>query len=808
MRMRLLVFLLVAVCASTFFMFGQQKLSKTSAWKTVTIPQLQTVSLDSLKKMDAQQGASTATYLDDSPNWNGSDTKADTIVVTGVVIVKPSILTYTLQRYNTYIQDTTTGQLWGGLNVLTDDSSANAQNTGIPAIDTGMIVTITGRVTEYGSQPNSLTEMFAYKAGFFQTVVPIQINGYYRSGSRPAAIEVTCDSFVLGTTPMPSIGEKYEGMYVIIRNVTVTSVDQGYGSFTFQDAKGNWMKMYDGSGYYTLRGHRAANSTYVPPPVGTQLKYIRGVVLPQSRTGTCGDYTIMPLYPGPNELKGSTYPGDVSIDKYGPAITTLRRTPTPPKSTDIVNITYKSYDPSTPIANTKKADSTFLKYRVGTQTNIYGTGWTRIKIDSTAGDSVYHAQIPAQTEGKLVSYYIESYLSKVYSAYPDSTTPQFYVVRDAGPNLYDVCFSPYMNGPNAQSGFVYDTVTVSGVIVADTSDIKDIATRGPGAGRANAPLLWLQAGTASSTAKYNGIQIWGLKDKIVDTLKRGDSVSVRGAVQGYNRIQLAVTSMPYFRRGGSVMPSPYVRSMSSSPYFDYALSNTAIIGNSGFTPWMSMLQEVDNVYVIYRNADNPTDVPTSTYTYGEFMVSNATTISMAAFGVRINDNGMNHFYCDTNSTYITGPNGYNATHSFSAGMKGNKANLIPLLAKISYIRGMLDYTNGSYKLEPRKDDDFGTVTTGVFMEPNSTPKKYTLEQNYPNPFNPSTNIEFSLPQVRFVSLKIYDVLGKEIASLLNTTMSPGTHTVQWNAASTSSGVYFYRLTAGPFTMTRKLLLLR
>jgi hypothetical protein len=803
MRMRLLVLLLIALSVSIFFTIAQSQ----QIGKVVTIPQLQIVSMDSLVKLDGSQGASSGTSLDDSPYWHGADTKADTVRVTGVVIVKPSILTYTLQRYNTYIQDTTTGQLWGGLNVLTDDSSANAQNTGIPAIDTGMVVTITGRVTEYGSQPNSLTEMFAYKSGFFQTVVGIEINSLYKNtGNRPAPIEVTCDSFAIGTTPKPSRGEKYEGMYVIIRNVTVSSVNQGNGSFSFQDDKGNWMQMYDGSGYYTLRGHRATNSTYIPPPVGTKLKYIRGVVLPQTRTGTCGDYTIMPLYPGPKELKNSTYPGDIGIDKYGPAITTVLRKPTPPKPTDVVNITYKSYDPSTPILNTKKADSTFFRYRVGTQTNQYGTGGVRIKVDSTAGDSLYHTQIPAQSEGSLVSYYVESWLNGVYSAFPDSSTPYFYVVRNAGPTLYDVVMSPYINA--STSGFAYDTVTVSGVIVADTSDIKDLTTRG---GRSNAPLLWLQAGTSSTTNKFNGILIWSPLGPIVDTLKRGDSVSVRGSVYGTsNRISIAVTSMPYFRRGGSVMPAPFVRSMSSSPYFDYSLSNTAIVGNAAFQPWLSTLQQLNDMYILYRNADNPTNDPASSAVYGEYFVSNVNTpIAMTTFGIRVNDNGMNHFYCDTNSIYIKGGlYSYNSTHPLTADLKGNKAFLIPLLAKVSYIRGMLDYTNGNYKLEPRKDDDFGTIVTGVFMEANSTPKKFTLEQNFPNPFNPSTTIRYSVPARSNVTLKIYNILGQQVESLINMEQGVGSYVIQYNASRLATGVYFYELRAGDYRDIKKMLLLK
>jgi hypothetical protein len=85
---------------------------------------------------------------------------------------------------------------------------------------------------------------------------------------------------------------------------------------------------------------------------------------------------------------------------------------------------------------------------------------------------------------------------------------------------------------------------------------------------------------------------------------------------------------------------------------------------------------------------------------------------------------------------------------------------------------------------------------------------YTLSQNYPNPFNPSTTIRFSLPSSRFVVLKIYDVLGKEIAVLMNEQFSAGEHTVQFNAADIPSGIYFYTIHAGTFTSTKKLVVMK
>ena len=86
--------------------------------------------------------------------------------------------------------------------------------------------------------------------------------------------------------------------------------------------------------------------------------------------------------------------------------------------------------------------------------------------------------------------------------------------------------------------------------------------------------------------------------------------------------------------------------------------------------------------------------------------------------------------------------------------------------------------------------------------------KMHLLQNYPNPFNPSTTISFSLPKRSFVSLKIYDVIGREIATIVSEELSAGTYSRQWTAESFTSGIYFYRLEAGSFIETKKLILLR
>jgi hypothetical protein len=88
------------------------------------------------------------------------------------------------------------------------------------------------------------------------------------------------------------------------------------------------------------------------------------------------------------------------------------------------------------------------------------------------------------------------------------------------------------------------------------------------------------------------------------------------------------------------------------------------------------------------------------------------------------------------------------------------------------------------------------------------PSSYNLMQNYPNPFNPSTKIKFSLPAQQFVSLKVYNLLGQEVAALLNKEMTSGNHTVDFRADDLSSGVYFYELKAGSYNQMKKMLLMK
>ncbi|MFA7288321.1 MAG: T9SS type A sorting domain-containing protein [Melioribacteraceae bacterium] len=95
-----------------------------------------------------------------------------------------------------------------------------------------------------------------------------------------------------------------------------------------------------------------------------------------------------------------------------------------------------------------------------------------------------------------------------------------------------------------------------------------------------------------------------------------------------------------------------------------------------------------------------------------------------------------------------------------------------------------------------------------YEKQNRIPVEYSLSQNYPNPFNPSTNIKFALTKTSIASLKVYDILGREVATLVNKELNPGNYNFQFNGSRLSSGIYFYRLQTGEFTQTKKMLLIK
>jgi len=136
-------------------------------------------------------------------------------------------------------------------------------------------------------------------------------------------------------------------------------------------------------------------------------------------------------------------------------------------------------------------------------------------------------------------------------------------------------------------------------------------------------------------------------------------------------------------------------------------------------------------------------------------------------------------------------------------------------ANINVLSGNMpgSYVNGSGNGESAEPYVFVRLaiplsSVSVNQVSNEVPSNFSLSQNYPNPFNPTTNIKFAVSKAGLVSLKVYDLSGKEITTLVNENMSVGTYEYKFNASNLSSGIYFYTLSANGFTETKKMMLIK
>jgi predicted GH43/DUF377 family glycosyl hydrolase len=135
---------------------------------------------------------------------------------------------------------------------------------------------------------------------------------------------------------------------------------------------------------------------------------------------------------------------------------------------------------------------------------------------------------------------------------------------------------------------------------------------------------------------------------------------------------------------------------------------------------------------------------------------------------------------------------------------------------VGYPRVILDSANSTFKMwyiggAADWDGHIGYATapvTGINVLNENFPNDYVLHQNYPNPFNPTTNIEFSIPKSEFVTLKIYNILGEEVNTLVSERLTFGKYKYEWDGRSLTSGVYLYRIQAGEFQQIKKMVLIK
>ena len=196
--------------------------------------------------------------------------------------------------------------------------------------------------------------------------------------------------------------------------------------------------------------------------------------------------------------------------------------------------------------------------------------------------------------------------------------------------------------------------------------------------------------------------------------------------------------------------------------------------------WESVLIKYTNVLVDSTNADGASN-------FGEMFV----------------DDGSGH-------TRVELQDGNHKYHNdWDVNLK-NDPNLVQIHKgdRFTELTGIMYFSFSNYKLTPRKDDDFVGYLPSDIQDENNLLIHYSLNQNYPNPFNPATTISYSIPKAGNVSLKIFNVLGQEVRSLINEYQNAGIYKVSFDASSLTSGVYFYSLSTDNFLQVKKMMLVK
>ena len=152
----------------------------------------------------------------------------------------------------------------------------------------------------------------------------------------------------------------------------------------------------------------------------------------------------------------------------------------------------------------------------------------------------------------------------------------------------------------------------------------------------------------------------------------------------------------------------------------------------------------------------------------------------------------------------TGPNGFDEIGMVDANVTSYEDVTAQEGIEYTYrVYGYNDDTRSAYSNEAT-----AMILLTSISELDGLPTEYTLKQNYPNPFNPSTAIQFSITSAAHVTLKVYDVLGSEVAQLVNGALSPGNYSFNFNASGLPSGIYFYSIKTQGFALTKKMMLLK
>ncbi len=705
-----------------------------------------------------------------------SDYLNDSVTVLGRIIAPPRVTINSVPRsllrgtssWTCYMQDTSNA-LWGGMVVR---QATRYTDIFIQNADSGWVIGLNGQVQEFGG-----TNFPANGSGWL-TQIQIDtnsgpVNFISTSGSRPTPKLVYVTEFGTGDYPNGGTinyvtGEKYEGMYVEIRNVFVGTGIGNRQPWSVVDSNGNKLYMRDFSNFFSTSPTDTLRQ-WTHPATGTFINYIRGVIINANNEGAFGTalpYAIVPIYPN-----------DLSLGQIPPSMSGPGKTPGVPTPSDSVTVSVSVTSPS-PITG------------VSVLWRVNGGAFNTKNMNLVTGN-LYSAKIPPYPLNTLVEYFMKASNNVGMTTLLPSDTLRsklFYVVKASDSlSIQEVQYCPNNGGRSGyENAFVRG---IEGIVTADTTDFYEYScTSCPGGAVTSPRRVIIQNGTGP----FSGIWITGTP---TDGIVKGQRVRVKGIVTysyGVNTIAVANISDVNIISSGNPLPNPQILNAS-------ILANNKLGGDTTIKKWESVLVKINTPIVISCiNAARGTACTTQEplqdtvfrRNFGEFLAYDNTGIE-----TRIMLPGCKTTYTNNWDGVLTGK------------------TLLTKNDSITFIQGILYYAYTNYKICPRTNADFGNLIPVGIKNNAGTVNAYKLNQNYPNPFNPVTRISFALPVYSKVTIKVFDILGRQIRTLANEDMNAGSFLIDFNGSELASGVYFVRMVAEGkdgtrFADTKKMLLVK
>jgi len=532
-----------------------------AAQQNVKIRDIQFVHPDSLKK---------------SGDRDNSPMLRDTVTVTCVVVTGPRSL-WTGARWSFIVADTSYGE-WNFIQVVQNDTlSAGALATNVSALQVGDVVRITGLVNEF---PNNVSHSQTQIEPFTNPPVPVEFLNIFNF-RLPQPVLLKAEDFA-----SPDRGEKYECAYVRLENGTMLNNNSGNGNgqalmrdATAQLLIDDWFNPVH-SLVDQAAGGSVANIPRVYPANGARFNV----------TGWIRDLS------GPQQFAlGVESKNGFQLLSNPAAITNISRTVAVPTSSQSVPVRAKMVDNG-------KVDSAKVFYSIDNAKT-----WQTVNMNADTGN-FYQGSIPAQANGTLVRYYVWSKDNDGdVSTQPGDlqTSNFFYTVRDNGPTIYDVQYTPFANGV---SGYVNLNVTVSGVVTADSADFSNE--------------YFIQDGNAP----WSGLWV---RDSI-NKPKRGDDITITGPVQEqFSQTRINTPTVFKLNSSNNPIPGPVV-----------VKTGDIRTGSPTAESYESMFVQVRNAVVVNPFADAPSN-------FGEFTINDGTG------EVRVDDRS-NAYRGNLDSTYARG----------------------------------------------------------------------------------------------------------------------------------------------------------